>query len=65
MLWFIKVMVCICFYLVGIYILSESPEHVVVDANHGIHMFYFVGVYILLGYPEHVVVDANHGIHMS
>jgi hypothetical protein len=29
-------MVCIWFYLVGVYIPSENPEHVVVFANHGV-----------------------------
>jgi len=52
------------FYLVGVYILSGNPEHVVVDIYHGFYLFYLVGVYILSGIPEHVVVYAHQGIYL-
>ena len=57
-------MVCTCFYLVGVYILSEYPEHVVIYVNHGIYLFCLPGVCILSGHPEHVVVDTHDGIYM-
>ena len=47
------------YYLVGVYVLSGNPEHVVVYANHGIYLFYLVGVYMLSGNPEHVVLGDN------
>jgi hypothetical protein len=34
------------FYLVGVYILSGYPEHVVVYATHDIHLFCLAGVYM-------------------
>jgi hypothetical protein len=55
-----QIILSICFYLVGVYILSENPEHVVVDANHGIHLFYLAGGNILSGNTEHVVIYYNH-----
>jgi hypothetical protein len=31
------------FYVIGAYMPSGYPEHVVIDANHSIYIFYIVG----------------------
>ena len=51
-------------YLVGFYILSGNPEHIVVNTNHGICLFYLVGVYILSCNPENVVIYIYHGFYL-
>ena len=48
------------FQLVGIYILSGNPGHVVyTNCYIYIHLLQLVGVYILSGFPEHVVLGDN------
>jgi len=64
MLWLLQTMVCTCFYLVGVYILSGNPKHSVIDTNHGIDQVRFVCVYILSGNPDHAVIHANYGIYL-